>query len=99
MRKVRVSMSGPNTGEVFIDGEKVLGVVGVEFSASVDATPEVKITLRAIADFEGVADVTTFEDKERRFAISENTQHTNKLLQDILDALQRMQRMQRVPIR
>lgn len=68
LHKVRILMSGPSRGEIFIDGEKFVGAKAVKFSASVDNTSTVELTFYAgEVDIDGVADVTTIGDTERRF--------------------------------
>jgi hypothetical protein len=94
MHKFKITMTGANRGEIFIDGQKIPGVKAIEFSAS--ASPDAGSTLKLIFAapeivVEGVADITTIGDTERRFEIAEHTRRTSELLQDILRTLLRSQ--------
>lgn len=68
MIKVRIVMSNHGRGEVFIDGNKVEGVRAVSFAAAVDQINVLEIKLGpAEVEIDGVADITTIGDTERRF--------------------------------
>jgi hypothetical protein len=56
----RLTLIGPNKWQTFIDGERLRGVKAVEFSASIDHMPTVKITFNAgTVDIDGVAETTS----------------------------------------
>jgi hypothetical protein len=68
MHKFRVEMTGPNRGKVFVNDEQLTGVKEIEFSASVDAMPMLKLTFNAPdVVVEGYACVTAIGDTEHRF--------------------------------
>lgn len=74
MHRLKLVMSGPSRGEIFIDGKKVEGVRGIDIRAAVDEINTVKLTLSCEAvevdgDFidPDVVDITAIGDETRRF--------------------------------
>ena len=49
LHNFHIKMTGPNKAEVFIDGNKVKGVTGIEFHAAVDSMPTVSLSFYANA--------------------------------------------------
>lgn len=58
MAEVKIVMAAHKRGQVFVDGQEIHGVLGVELSAAADSMTEVRLTLRPKAvEIEGPADV------------------------------------------
>lgn len=64
IKDVRIVMTGPGRGEVFIEGEKLTGVRSVRVETAVNKANLVTIGLLSQrVTFEGLADVSTIESK------------------------------------
>lgn len=69
-RHIKISMTGPQTGKVWIGGEEVKEVIGVRFEVNVerDQPSHVTITRRVYGtvELEGQCDVTVLDNNGSR---------------------------------
>lgn len=73
MHDVKIAMTGPGRGELFLDGQPVAGVVGFKLEADVDHVN--RLTIRMLVkkvDVDGVADVTTINDDSRKLEAADS---------------------------
>lgn len=75
-RHIKISMTGPLTGKVWVDGEEVKDVVGLQFEVNLDTDlpSHVTITRRVYGtvELEGQCDVTVLDNNgSRRWTGSE----------------------------
>jgi hypothetical protein len=65
LQEVKIVMTGPGRGEVFLDGQKVDSVVSLNFNASVGCVNQLHLILNV-----GNGDITSMADVRRTYSLS-----------------------------